>query len=100
MENLDGTQPPKEFGPQASLLKRWVLGGICIVLVLAFLWFVATQLGDGQGCEGCMSFRGGESDGPPIWMFALGTLLVVAVALAAPVLARLGMKSGAESDDT
>ena len=100
MENMDGAAPEREYGPRASLLKRRVLGGVCIALVLAFLWFIVAKLGGGAGCQGCTSFGSTDSDGSVTWLFAVGAVVVVAVSLIAPVLAARGVDPRTESEET
>ena len=97
MDDLDVTPPQRDYGPNSSLLKRRIMGGICIALVVGFVWFVVAVLGDSFTCEDCISFGSGESEAMPTWMLVVGAAVVVAVALIVPALAEKWARSRADA---
>ena len=94
MYESEDLPPQKDFGPNSSLLKRRILGGACIAIVLAFLWFVVTVLGERFSCEGgCTSFTAEGHQPPATWLLFLGAGVVVAISLIVPALAERSARS-------
>jgi len=84
---MDINQPAveKEFGPQASLTKRRLMGGVIIAVFLAFMVVIVTVLGDDPTAQSTSYF--GQDD-PPVNtpLLVLGLISVVAFAVTVPAL--------------
>lgn len=98
MQETNHGPPQKDFGPDTSFLKRRIWGGICIAVVLAFLWFMIAVLGETFTCEGCSSFHSEDYEAPATWILVLGALVVVAISLIVPALAERSARSRADDE--